>query len=89
MTRDRKLGTVLTFVLGVSTGAVVALLFAPQSGEELRGDIADGAAVDINKIRHTANNLKRKAQKTAALAQDHLQDAIQAGEEAYNRTNET
>lgn len=87
MTRDRKVGTVLTFVLGASIGAVVALLFAPKSGAELRDDIADGAGDDINRVRHTGKKLKRKAQETAALAQDHLQDAIEAGEEAYSRTN--
>lgn len=85
MIRDHKAGVFLTFVLGASVGAVVALLFAPKSGAELRGDIADEAADEVNQIRRSGNNLKRKAQRTAELAQDHLQDALEAGEEAYTR----
>jgi len=34
-------GSLLTFALGVGVGAVVALLLAPGTGEELREDIPE------------------------------------------------
>ena len=85
MTRGHKATTILAFVVGAGVGAVVGLLFAPQSGQELRGDIADEVSDDVNKVGRTGKKLKRRAQKTAALAQDHIKDAMEAGEEAYNR----
>jgi len=46
MTRDHKAGTILTFAMGAAAGAVAALLLAPKTGEELRGDIAAGSAME-------------------------------------------
>jgi gas vesicle protein len=85
MTRDNWPGTILTFVLGVSLGAVAALLFAPKAGEELRGDIAEGVSDGINQVRSTGKGLKHRAQKLADLAKDQVQDAIEAGDNAYNQ----
>jgi gas vesicle protein len=85
MTRDNWPGTILTFVLGVSLGAVAALLFAPKAGEELRGDIAEGVSDGINQVRSTGKGLKQRAQKLADLAKDQVQDAIEAGDNAYNQ----
>ena len=85
MTRDETAGTVLTFALGAGVGAALALLFAPKSGAELRGDIAHQATEEFDQIRRTGDNLKRQAQKAADLAQDQVEDAIEAGREAYAR----
>jgi gas vesicle protein len=85
MTRAYKAGTILTFVMGAGVGAVFALLFAPKSGEELRGDIAGGVSNEVKQLQSVGKNIKQSAQKTAALAQDHIKDAMEAGEEAYNR----
>ena len=39
---DANVSTKLTYLLiGGGIGAIIALLFAPKSGVELRGDIAD------------------------------------------------
>jgi gas vesicle protein len=54
--------TKLTYLLiGGGIGAVLALLFAPKSGEELRGDIADVTRKGIEKGRETAVQLQEKA----------------------------
>ena len=54
--------TKLTFLLvGGAIGAVVALLFAPKSGEELRGDIADATRKGIEKSKEAATQLQAKA----------------------------
>lgn len=39
----------VTFVSGVFVGAIVALLFAPSSGEELRVQIQTGAEAEMKK----------------------------------------
>src|ERR1035437_4993173 len=85
MIRDHKVETILTFVLGAGVGAVAALLLAPKAGEELRGDIADGVSDGVNRVRGTGKDLKRRTQKIVALAQDHVQDAVEAGQEAYSQ----
>jgi gas vesicle protein len=66
MGNDRDSGenisTKLTFFLvGAGIGAVLALLFAPKSGEELRSDIADATRKGIDKSREAATQLGQKA----------------------------
>ena len=85
MIRDHKVETILTFVLGAGVGAVTALLLAPKAGEELRADIATGVSDGVNQVRSTAKDLNRRAQKIVALAQDHVQDAMEAGQAAYSQ----
>lgn len=54
--------TKLTYLLvGGGIGAILALLFAPKSGEELRGDIADVTRKGIEKGKETAALVGEKA----------------------------
>ena len=54
--------TKLTYLLiGGGIGAVIALLFAPKSGEELRGDIADVTRKGLEKGKETAEQLQERA----------------------------
>src|SRR5687768_3322259 len=62
--RDRgdSVSTRLTYLLiGGGIGAVIALLFAPKSGQELRGDIADVTRKGIDKSREAAQQLGDRA----------------------------
>jgi gas vesicle protein len=53
---DSGLSTQLTcFLIGGAVGAVAALLFAPKSGRELRGDIADATRQGVDRARDKAN----------------------------------
>ena len=85
MTRKRIPGSILTFALGAGIGAVAALLLVPKSGEELRDDIADGVNDGVNQVRSTGRDLKRRAQRVVDMAKDQVQDAIDAGDSAYNQ----
>jgi len=59
---DANASTKLTYlVAGGVIGAVVALLFAPKPGVELREDIADATRKGIEKSRETATQLGEKA----------------------------
>lgn len=59
---ESGVATKLTYLLiGGGIGAIVALLFAPKSGEELRGDIADATRKGIEKSKEAAAQLQEKA----------------------------
>jgi gas vesicle protein len=52
----------LTYLLvGGGIGALVALLFAPKAGQELRGDIADVTRKGYDKTLETAQQLKEQS----------------------------
>jgi gas vesicle protein len=75
----------MTFLVGLGIGAVAALLFAPKSGEELQADIVDKANEGIDHVRRSGNQLKQRARNLADSARDQVQDAIDAGQTAYDR----
>jgi gas vesicle protein len=86
MTYERDSGdsisTKLTFFLvGAGIGAVLALLFAPKSGEELRNDIADATRKGIDKS-------KEAAQQLGAKAGEYYDSARGTAEEYYEATRE-
>ncbi|MFN2455646.1 MAG: YtxH domain-containing protein [Pyrinomonadaceae bacterium] len=59
---DADISTRLTYLLiGGGIGAVLALLFAPKSGHELRGDIADVTRKGVDKTRDAATQVGAKA----------------------------
>jgi gas vesicle protein len=85
MVKENTLGTILAFLLGATAGAAAALLFAPKAGEELRNDIADAVNNGANQLSSKGKDLKRQAEKLVDRAQDQVQEAIAAGENAYCR----
>ena len=57
-----SISTRLTYLLiGGGIGAILALLFAPKSGEELRGDIADATRKGLDRSREAAQQLSDRA----------------------------
>ncbi|HKZ81901.1 MAG TPA: YtxH domain-containing protein [Pyrinomonadaceae bacterium] len=60
--KGESVSTRLTYLLiGGGIGAVLALLFAPKSGQELRGDIADATRKGIDRSREAAQQLGERA----------------------------
>jgi len=82
--------TRLTYLLiGGGIGAVLALLFAPKSGHELRGDIADATKKGIDRSREAAQQLGDRAgeyyEATRGRASEiYSQAAERVGEVAQN-----
>jgi gas vesicle protein len=65
----------LTYLLiGAGIGATVALLFAPKSGRELRGDIADASRKSIDYTTEQARRISEKAQDVYGQASQKAQD---------------
>jgi gas vesicle protein len=85
MSKDYKPAAAVAFILGAGVGAAVALLFAPKSGEDLRGDITNGVNEGISQVRSKSRELKQRAQTVVDIAKDHVQDAIDAGDKAYSQ----
>lgn len=79
---DSDVSTKLTYLLiGGGIGAVLALLFAPKSGQELRGDIADATRKGIDRTRETATQV-------GARAGEYYEVGRQRAGEYYDATRE-
>ena len=80
-------GSVLAFAIGVGVGAVVALLLAPRTGEELREDISGKVTDGVNELKAAGKHVKRKARSFVTDAKERVDEAVQAGEAAFNEAN--
>ena len=80
-------GSLLQFALGVGVGAVVALLLVPRTGEELREDISGKVTGGVNELRAAGKRAKRKAQGLVSDAKERVEEAVQAGQAAFNEAN--
>lgn len=89
-------GTVfLSFLAGAVVGAGLALLYAPKTGEELRGQITDLADDAIDKIKEITRDAQDKivstfeeGKETIMEKKTILSSALQAGKEAMERERE-
>jgi gas vesicle protein len=79
---DNGAGTVIVaFVLGALTGAAVALLMAPASGEETRRLLAEKA----REGRDRANDAARQGREVWNRQRETLTHAFERGREAYEQ----
>jgi len=88
-----NISTRLTYLLiGGGIGAVIALLFAPKSGQELRGDIADATRKGIDKSRETAQQIGERAgeyyETTRERAGELYNQAASKANEVYTQASE-
>src|SRR3954471_258716 len=72
---------IVAFVLGALTGAAVALLMAPASGEEVRRVIGDKARDG----REKANEAARQGREFLNRQRETLTTAVERGREAYQQ----
>ena len=88
-----NISTRLTYLLiGGGIGAVIALLFAPKSGQELRGDLADATRKGIDKSREAAQQLGERAgeyyESTRERAGELYNQAASRASEVYTQASE-
>ena len=88
-----NISTRLTYLLiGGGIGAVIALLFAPKSGQELRGDLADATRKGIDKSREAAQQLGERAgeyyESTRERAGELYNQAASRASEVYGQATE-
>jgi gas vesicle protein len=88
-----NISTRLTYLLiGGGIGAVIALLFAPKSGQELRGDLADATRKGIDKSREAAQQIGERAgeyyETTRDRAGELYTQAATKASEVYTQATE-
>jgi gas vesicle protein len=69
----------MAFIAGAMTGAAVALLFAPASGEETRGFLGDRA----REGRERAADAARQGREALNRQREQLASAFEKGREAF------
>ena len=86
---DAGMSTQLTcFAIGATVGAVVALLFAPKSGRELREDIADATRKGVDRARETGSQLSARAGEYYETAAGKAGELAASAREAAARRGE-
>lgn len=79
---ETSAATKLTYLLvGGGIGAILALLFAPKSGEELRGDIADVTRKGIEKGKEVGSQLQDKAGDYYEVSREKASEFYQTAQE--------
>ncbi|MEQ8671642.1 MAG: YtxH domain-containing protein [Aggregatilineales bacterium] len=74
--KQRMVMISLAALVGVGIGTLIAMLLAPQSGEETRKSMEDNMNHYIDQGRETANQVAKDAQKTAGKVRENLNDNI-------------
>jgi gas vesicle protein len=79
---DNRTDALMAFLLGAAVGAGVALLLAPQSGEETRKKLTETA----RKLGDDLDDKVRSAKEEVKHRAGDVKTAIGAGREAYARS---
>ena len=87
MSRDNQSGSgnvMLAFMVGAITGAAVALLFAPASGDETREYLGQKARESRDKAREAAEQSREFYERN----RESVSTAIDRGREAFQQARE-
>jgi gas vesicle protein len=90
MSNDNGGSKAVYFLAGMGIGAILALLFAPKSGEETRDFIAQKAGEGKEYVTARGRELRKQAEEAVEKAKDvvskqkeQLSAALEAGKQAY------
>ena len=90
MSNDNGGSKAVYFLAGMGIGAILALLFAPKSGEETREFIAQKAGEGKEYVTARGRELRKQAEEAVEKAKDvvskqkeQLSAALEAGKQAY------
>lgn len=83
MAKQRKSGSgfLFGFALGIAVGAAVALLFAPQPGEDTRSQLSE-SSIQLRKMG------REGYQTLAGQLRERYGDALSQGREAYTQAKD-
>ena len=84
MAKDNSGSIMVAFVIGALTGAAVALLFAPATGEETREFIGQKARESKAKAREAMDQGKEYYRSQ----RENLVTAVERGREAFQQARE-
>ena len=84
MAKDNSGSVMVAFVIGALTGAAVALLFAPASGEQTREYLGERAREGKAKAREAMD----QGREYYRNQRDNLVTAVERGREAFQQVRE-
>jgi gas vesicle protein len=79
----RMSGTALAFAAGIGIGALIGLVFAPSSGEEMRENLAGAARDQIDDVTSRGRHFVKQAKKAVQSVVDDFDEAAAEGGRAY------
>jgi gas vesicle protein len=71
------------FAIGLGVGAIIGMMWAPQSGEETRAMLREKTQSGIDEAVAQGKRVARKAQRAADNAREFVNDAVDAGQSTY------
>ncbi len=84
--RNRDVATKIIFFLsGLGIGATLALLLAPQSGEETQEWMAEQGRKGLDQAKAKGRELRRRAQDLVDEGKAKVAEALEAGAEAFQK----
>ncbi len=90
MSEENGGSKVVFFLAGMGVGAVLALLFAPKSGQETRDFLTQKAEEGRDYVSARGRDLRKQAEEVVDKAKDvvstqkeQLSAALEAGKQAY------
>ena len=84
MSNDNSGSVLIGFIVGAMTGAAVALLFAPASGEETREYLGERAREGRDKTREAMDQGKDYYQRQ----RENVTSAVDRGREAFQQARD-
>lgn len=84
MSRDNSGSLMVAFMMGALTGAAVALLFAPATGEETREFLGQKAREGKDRAREAMD----QGRDYYARQRDNVATAVERGREAFQQVRE-
>jgi gas vesicle protein len=90
---QRDGNSIASFLVGLGIGAVVGVLFAPQSGSETREVLRSKADEGKEFVRNRARDAREQASEWVDKGKDvlnqqkeQMRSAVEAGKQAYRQT---
>lgn len=80
---------VISFLVGVGVGAGLALLFAPSSGEEIRGRLMDKAKQGRRYVSDRADDVRDMAAAAGSFGSDIIDNQKKAVSKAAQSAKDT
>src|SRR3990172_1409766 len=77
------------FLAGLGLGAVIALLFAPRSGEETREYLRERAEEGVDTLKRRARELKERAGELAEKGKEFAERQRGSERDVTNRRSES
>jgi hypothetical protein len=77
-------GSFLTFLMGIGVGAAAVILLGSKRVDQLHEEVTEVLNDGLDQVRNKTKDIRRQAEKTVNTAQQKIQEAINAGADAYS-----